>query len=259
MTQLKKTSKVESELDITKTVVGDCTKESNKTKNYSISANHTINRSVNATEKETAALEGKVAANATLGKNAFLNTTADATSDNIDASGVSKNSTRDTTIVPNKNGVKKNVTITRSLTNITVSCPNSTNASNSSDSAAESTAQVKSAVKATPALVQNSSKPEASGGYKVQNLQKNKKQEATVSLAQVSAKQANISVDVKVTSNVGNATTSSSVTPILDTNNGNAGASANANGNATASIPGIIKEVAPKVEQVASPVVEQAK
>jgi len=159
---MKQSSRVETELDIEKTIVGNCTKESNRTKNYSINANHTINRTINATEQAEAALKGKVAANATLGKNAYINTTADAKTDNIEAAGVSKNSTRDTTIVPNKDGVKKNVTITRSLTNITVSCPNGTNAT-SSEAAPAELAQIKTAVKSTPVLAEINKKLEARG------------------------------------------------------------------------------------------------
>lgn len=52
MTQMKQATRVETELDIEKTVKGDCTKESNRTKNYSISANHTINRTIDATERD---------------------------------------------------------------------------------------------------------------------------------------------------------------------------------------------------------------
>jgi len=109
-----------------------------------------------------------VAANATLGRNAVLNATADASTDNVEASGISKNSTRDTLIVPNKDGVKKNVTITRSLTNITVSCPNATNSTEAESTSAGSTVQVnssKSAVKTTPALA--NPKVEASLGEMV--------------------------------------------------------------------------------------------
>ena len=75
-----------------------------------------------------------------------------------------------------------------------------------------------------------------------------------MSLAQVKSRSANISVDVKVTSTVGNASTTSIVTPKVDSE-GNVGVNANANGDATASVPAIAKEVAPHV----TPVVETIK